>query len=1048
MLFKLIERLCESSDEARTVLGQFWDEYERFITHLKKNPSIIPEAVEFAGFKKNISERINRKLLSQLADTVQQARTCLPALPSLTDLRQALYQYYQLNSQLQIHRISGELLDLAHCYINLAIVESKAQQDADKAKLAAQSSTFYRPSSYEEIKQTNLQMPIPLEKLFDQRKLRNDQEGIPKRILIQGRAGIGKTTLCKKLVQVYQQGLWQDRFDTVLWVPLRELKTYETYDLPELLKKKYFSQRTDKALLAEQLSRHTDRILFILDGLDEVATELGQPSRLGDFLASLLAQPQVIVTSRPAGVNASRLKAFDLELETIGFSSNNIQTYLEKVEPQSATEIQALIAQTPVMRELANIPVQLDTLCYSWQEVKAVVQKGTAVTMTMLYQAMMDKLWRKDAQRLNKAPGSLELDDLRGMSSEEINMFMADEIDYLSYLSFKGLQDNLLEFEPHYLNSIKSVLNRSRGEKLPISLQRHLKQTSFLHTADPNLAEDNRKYHFLHLTFQEFFAAKFLAGHLQAYLTAEGKFKAQVGPIANGLVLEPAALQHFVNQHKYEPRYQIVWWMVAGLLEGEMLEGFFHLLDQESRELDKERHLDLIMHGLHEAGARLSQPTIQRLKKALEKGLLLALESKKEDEKLELGTQLAFPEHLLLELGKQHREYRDLIYQILGRRHTLSDKALTVLESALRDNDGDITIILWYGLGAHAVKVEAIQVALLKRFKEEKKAVAIATLAMVLGSHADDVEAIRVALLKRFEEEKESMVIAALAAGLGWHTDCIGAIRVALLKRFEEEKEPMVSAGLAQGLGFHAGRIEVIRVALLKRFEEEKEPKVIVALAQGLGFHAGRIEVIRVALLKRFEEEKELEIRVALAQALGWHADNIEAIRVALLRQFEEEKEPDVIAGLAQGLGSQADHVETIRVALLKRLEEEKEPDAITALAMGLGMHASDVAAIQVALLKRFEDEKEPKAIVALVKGLGLYADNIEEIRVALLRRFEEEKEPDVIAGLVQELGSQAEHVETIRVAILKRLEEEKDPVAIAALVRALGSHVDHIEAV
>ena len=82
--------------------------------------------------------------------------------------------------------------------------------------------------------------PIPLEELLDKQKLRNGEKNIPKRILIQGQAGIGKTTLCKKIVHLHQCGVWKDRFDAVLWLPLRQLRSFSALNIEDLLHEKYF----------------------------------------------------------------------------------------------------------------------------------------------------------------------------------------------------------------------------------------------------------------------------------------------------------------------------------------------------------------------------------------------------------------------------------------------------------------------------------------------------------------------------------------------------------------------------------------------------------------------------------------------------------------------------------------------------------------------------------------------------------------------------------------------------------------------------------------
>ncbi len=55
--------------------------------------------------------------------------------------------------------------------------------------------------------------PIDLTNLFEPRE-KADQIIEPKRLLVLGRAGIGKTTLCRRLAYQWATGeLWRDRYD-------------------------------------------------------------------------------------------------------------------------------------------------------------------------------------------------------------------------------------------------------------------------------------------------------------------------------------------------------------------------------------------------------------------------------------------------------------------------------------------------------------------------------------------------------------------------------------------------------------------------------------------------------------------------------------------------------------------------------------------------------------------------------------------------------------------------------------------------------------------
>ncbi|KAF9903588.1 hypothetical protein EC991_003541 [Linnemannia zychae] len=418
------------------------------------------------------------------------------ARPSLEDVYSALKTYYE--QDLVILRVSGDLLDLETCFVNLAIVEAQAQREKDRQDLKDQASVFHRIPSSEAVGNVDMQMPIPLEELFNKRKLRDGKEDVPRKILVQGRAGVGKTTLCKKLVHVHQTGLWRDRFDAVLWLPLRQIRAFKSRTLEGLFREKFFTQGLDQedGALAHELavSVQRGRVLFVLDGLDEIAKDTRHEDGLAlkTFLKTLLAQQHVVITSRPSGVDRSLLPTIDLELETIGFSQQNVSDFLTKVlEPGAVKTVRDFIQRTPLMQGLVNIPVQLDVICFSWDSLPT---DGPAITMTGLYQLMVRKLWCKDALRLRKSVEgeTLTQEHVRQLEPQEIDELMATEMQHLGYLAFKGLKnDHQIEFDEKALLSAFRDLKKYRttvnNGHLPPQLLEIMKQTSFLHTADVDL---------------------------------------------------------------------------------------------------------------------------------------------------------------------------------------------------------------------------------------------------------------------------------------------------------------------------------------------------------------------------------------------------------------------------------------------------------------------------------------------------------------------------------------------------------------------------------
>ncbi|KAF9905371.1 hypothetical protein EC991_001736, partial [Linnemannia zychae] len=460
---------------------------------------------------------------TQLAEIYSHIR---PSHASLEKIQSALKTHYL--PDLKILRTSGDDLDIDTCFVNLAIVEAPAQREKEKKELKELAAVFHRIPSSETVRGANIESSIQLEQIFDKRKLRNNKEGIPQRILVQGRAGIGKTTLCKKIVHLHQSGLWADRFETVLWLPLRRLRGSTCRTMESLLREKIFLTHFDRD--QEELARtlairiEEGKVLFILDGLDEIVTDIqSEDSSITPLLKVLLDQKHVVITSRPSGLDASSLQSIDLELETIGFSEQNVKEFIGRVlAPEPASTVQKFIQQTPLIQGLVNIPVQLDVICFCWESLP---QDGSQITITWLYQLMSRKLWCKDALRLKKSSRGkiLTQDEINRLSQREIDRLMSYELRHLGHLAFKGLKnDHQIEFnEATLLDTFEDLAHTdSTDDNSPYSSEvlNMVKETSFLHSADadldPSKKSSQRTWSFLHLTFQEYFAATWIASKL------------------------------------------------------------------------------------------------------------------------------------------------------------------------------------------------------------------------------------------------------------------------------------------------------------------------------------------------------------------------------------------------------------------------------------------------------------------------------------------------------------------------------------------------------
>ncbi|KAH7010610.1 uncharacterized protein B0I36DRAFT_426095 [Microdochium trichocladiopsis] len=287
------------------------------------------------------------------------------------------------------------------------------------------------------------------------------------------------------------------------------------------------------------------------------------------FLNELLKQPNVIITSRPS---AKPPPALDLELETIGFYQIKAFTNRDtgKVDLEKTEKVQSFLQSHWLIQGLVRIPIQLDALCYTWDD----FDPGSVPdTMTGMYKAIEQKLWKKDAVRLGKTHSGQPVTAAQ-IGTSDPKFLVEDEIYFLERLAFTGLHNDVIDFTSEHRGAIPNKL----------LLDKTLPQLSFLRTSDPSPNVRDREYHFTHLTFQEYFAARCFVRHWKDDSQLEYVFKKQ----SNTQSDSPTDPAKFFRKQKYSARYDVFWRFVAGLLDAEKDNKtlqFFKMMEQEPLDL-------------------------------------------------------------------------------------------------------------------------------------------------------------------------------------------------------------------------------------------------------------------------------------------------------------------------------------------------------------------------------------------------------------------------------------------------------------------------------
>ncbi|KAF9197402.1 hypothetical protein BGZ49_002181, partial [Haplosporangium sp. Z 27] len=967
----------------------------------------------------------SRREIRDTATNVSEMRAFVESassLCSLDEVRSALKSYYK--NSLKILRVSGDTLDLKSCYINLSIVEASSQRKKDKNELETQTKVFQRFPSLGESTGANIEFSIPLEELFDKRKLRDGNEAEPKRILIYGRAGAGKSTLCKKIVHLFQDGRWRDRFDAIIWLPLRRLKNCGFHTIDDMLGAWYFASHPEPERTTLSRTLQKSGVLYILDGLDEIVTILRSEANfnLNEFFNVLLQQKYVVITSRPSGVDKSILPGIDLEMETVGFSPQNVKDYLSIVlAPDQVQSVQRFIDQTPVVQGLVNIPVQLDVICFSWGSLPTNVED---ITITGLYQAMVCKLCRKDAFRLRKkfeeVLSEVEIDNLL---PREIYKLMDFELEYLSYLAFEGLKDNhRIEFDEIWMrNSLLGLEERKslcQEQCPPKQLVNRLKETSFLHSTDIDLDVNMRNFqgswHFLHLTFQEYFAASWVVRQLQS------------NPY-DGAGSSVQTIKEFILNEKYNPRYEIMWWMVAGQLKGAALISFFDLLQGAPLDLIGGYHHHLLAACLKESRSELDKVDHERVE-SLESQLIDWLQFEKSSfdrygvgiGRSILGTMGYLPEELLIKSIGQSEGPSEYLVQTLQRRPSITLNAIPILLNALEDENWDVRRLAASTLGKCSTLPDTALQALVGALKDEDWRITRAA-ALTLGKQPTLSDSILQALIDALKDENCNIIRSA-ASALGKQSKLPNSALQALVGALKNE-DKYVRHSVLYALGKQSIFPDSALQALIEALKDEHW-RVRRSAASVLGKQSIMPDSALQVLIDTLKD-KNREVRLSAASALRSQSTFPDSVLQALDNALDDE-DSNVRNSAAFALGKQSTLPDSAPQALVGALKDNNKNVRGSAVST-LGEQSTLPDSALQAVVDTLEDEDKYVGHLA-ASGLGQQSELPDSVLQALVCALKN-SDKNIRSSAVSALGKLSILPESALKALIGALKDERSGI-------------------
>ncbi|KAL8219392.1 UNVERIFIED_CONTAM: hypothetical protein K2H54_023543 [Gekko kuhli] len=196
----------------------------------------------------------------------------------------------------------------------------------------------------------------------------------PRRVMLSGAAGIGKSVAAQKILHDWALGAAFQRFFCVVDFSFRELGLMATpQSLEDLIRSKH--PHLSKAL--HELLDQPGELMVILDGLDEFRHPLGgkntcfqvdQPCHIRDLVqgllsGSLLPGATIVVTSRPSAT--LQKDSFDRCFVILGFHEEQVEEYFSRFfrDPGRAAAVLSYVSAQRGLASLSFIPLYCFILC-------------------------------------------------------------------------------------------------------------------------------------------------------------------------------------------------------------------------------------------------------------------------------------------------------------------------------------------------------------------------------------------------------------------------------------------------------------------------------------------------------------------------------------------------------------------------------------------------------------------------------------------------------------------------------------------------------------
>ncbi len=352
-----------------------------------------------------------------------------------------------------------------------------------------------------------------------------------RKIIVEGNAGIGKSTLCAMLAEGWAEGEILTQFDIIIILPLREPSVQSANSLSDLLQ---LFNVSEPAIINYVEKKIRKGLLIIADGWDELSEDKrSENSFLHKFLFGLFTC--VVLTSRPSASTPIR-RLMDRFVEVVGFDEKNIRQYIKadfEQDPEKASSLIEQLENNPLIQSVCSVPLSCAIVCDVWHK-----DQTLPSTITELYFRITRYVMLRDLNK--KFP---QYDVMALESFDSIPEKLQREFWLVCRFAYEFLSNDQIVFSDSEISKIASFSQDTKfSEKKSFFFG--LLQTAHSILPGQSSVGYGLSFHFAHLTIQEFLAAVHI------------------------VTLSHEKKQKICDSYAGNDRFNVVWRFVLGL-EGE-----------------------------------------------------------------------------------------------------------------------------------------------------------------------------------------------------------------------------------------------------------------------------------------------------------------------------------------------------------------------------------------------------------------------------------------------------------------------------------------------